>query len=298
MRLHNDLVQNTDPWLAFKATRPMSGSNAGACMGYGYPDCKNVEDLAQIHLGLKQRDFPDFLKKRMQVGHDLEPLIRQKVENQLQESFEPNVATNGDYMLSSDGINFDQTINLEIKTTGATTHCYKGAKTGDIIETHKWQMDHALLVTEFEKCVYAVYCDQNQDLIIMDYHRDESRIKRLIDGWKRFQELIADPAQLITEAVIPDDLEHRVNALLHAKDAKEMAEADFKAIKTELLAELPANQIWVSDLIKISVVNPAKPAIDYKALVEANKDKLSGVDFELFRKSPGKITQRINDNRR
>ena len=77
-----------------------------------------------------------------------------------------------------------------------------------------------------------------------------------------------------------------------------MAEADFKAIKTELLAELPANQIWVSDLIKISVVNPVKPAIDYKALVEANKDKLSGVDFELYRKSPGKITQRINDNRR
>ena len=86
MLLHKELVQNTDPWLAFKATRPMSGSNAGACMGYGYPDCKNVEDLAQIHLGLKQRDFPDFLKKLMQVGHDLEPIIRQKVENQLNES--------------------------------------------------------------------------------------------------------------------------------------------------------------------------------------------------------------------
>jgi len=74
----------------------------------------------------------------------------------------------------------------------------------------------------------------------------------------------------------------------------------YDALRKELFTELPPNKTWVTEnkLFAVSPVSPSKPGIDYKSLVEANKDKLSGVDFELYRKSPGKITQRINDNRR
>ena len=298
MQFHNNLNQGTDEWFALKKNFPMSSSNAGACMGFGYPDCKNVEDLAKIHLGLRERHFPDFLQKRMQIGLDLEPVIRQKVENKLNESFKPKVITNGDYLLSSDGINLEKTINLEIKTTGEKTKCFAGAKTGEIIETHKWQLDHALLVTGFEKCVYAVFCDTNEELVIQEYYRDEKRIKSLRDGWNRFQDLIADPSQLTTEEKIPAKFDFKIKAFFDAKDAKEKAEKDFKILKSELLKEFPANCVWENDNLKIGLVNPSKPKIDYQALVENNLDKLQEVDFEFYRKSTGKMTQRFMDKRK
>ena len=301
MLLHNDLVQGSDDWLTFRKGFDKTSSTAPAAKGIGYDNCRDATQLARQCLGFETNEFSPFVQKIMQQGHDLEPVVRKMVEEKLNTSFQPNVATNGDYLRSSDGFDLDLTVDLEIKVPQkATSKRMKAAVANDIIEMDKVQMDHALLVTEFDKCVYAVYAADTKDLVIQEYYRDDKRIKELVEAWNRFDELLANPSDLITEAVIPDDLINKIEPLLQAKDMMDEGKKVYDALRKELFAELPPNKTWVTEnkLFAVSPVSPSKPGIDYKALVEANKDKLSGVDFEMFRKSPGKITQRINDNRR
>ena len=292
MQLLN-VEQGTDEWLALRKNY-FTASEAPAVMGAGLYEVKTPNDLvAQKQGRLNSQPYAPAL----QHGHDREPHIRKRCEALLGESFVPQVCVEGRYLRSSDGLNMDQNIDLEIKAPySPKSKILQAARKGEILDAHRWQLDHSLLVTGCEKVVFAVEDAENNDVILIDYLPDLKRREQLIEGWQRFAELMKEKP--IETSVIADDLAPTIQSYLMAKDEVERATEFMHAIRSQILNELDADKEWVApnQTLVVKTVTP-KTKTDYKKLVTENLDLLKNVDFEQYKKQP-KPYQTISDKRK
>jgi len=185
------MEQNTEAWLEWRG-EALGSSDAPIILGIS--PYKSPYELWLEKTGRKQ---PDQEKFAFALGHRAEPYIRALAEKRLGEQFEPGLVRSKDYpfmQASLDGRNFSLDVLMEIKVNEADTHKLIPGKEEALPEHHYWQMQHQLLVTGGERCMYvsAPFREDFSDLVEDDLH-----IMTVKPAWAASQKLIRAEAEFI-----------------------------------------------------------------------------------------------------
>ena len=285
-------IQGSEAWHDYRRTRG-NASETAALMGCSpfYP--RNAAELFDVKTGRKEV----YENEAMRRGSRLEAPARVSMELVLEESFSPHVCERGRLSASLDGVTFDGTRALELKVPakGRESDTWKHvAKHGRPPDNYWWQVQHQLLCSGAEDCVFAV-CEADEDDEIADsiectVTADADAHRQIEQAWSWFfQHLNADerPEDDKPEVVERDDDEWRQAAedFRAAKQALEAAKAEEERARKTLL-ELAGDQSAHGAGVKVSRMY-VKGSIDYKAAVP--KD----IDLEPYRKT-GRWQARID----
>lgn len=263
--------QLSDEWHELRAKYPRTASRTSTVMGCS--PFSNWEKLAQeIKFGIKP-----FYNKAMQLGNELEDMVREKANDILGDVFEPQVGVNAELLASLDGINFDGDTIIEIKVS---KHTYNAVKSGEIPEYYKWQMYHQMNVFEAKKALLVAYNPETEDIAISDPLVDDANtFFQIINKWEEFEKFM-ETYELPEETVREDtEWEMVASRLVEINQRKKELEAEEKEYKTALLSM--ANGIK-SKGFGVSVY-PVKgrETIDYKKAIASEK---IDIDLDKYKK--------------
>ena len=261
-----DFEQGSQEWLDARKQH-FCASEAPAVMSVNPYFPRNPTELAKQKLGYVNT----FVSQAMKEGHRLEPIIRQQVEDQTEIGFMPTVMVKDKYLASLDGINFDGDIILEIKAPQSKNATVKWAMEGRVILPHQYQIQHQLMVSGADKCIYAVRNPEDGEVITCDVFPDQILQKKLKQAWADFQPLMElTEDELKTSEPLPDDLAPAVETHLKGKALAKQAADIMKTAQAEILADLDNTKSYENDKIRISR-RQRKGALDKTAL-EADID--------------------------
>lgn len=181
---------------------------------------------------------------RFDNGHAVEAMARPLVEEIIGEELYPIVATDdtGRFLASSDGATMLCNIGFEHKAWN--TSIAKIVQSGEVPESHRWQLDHQFLVFEFEKILFVVSDGTRDKMFCCWYYPQPERIDALRAGWEQFEKDLANYQH--TEAApevtgtAPDQLPAlriEVTGMVTASNLEQFktaAMAVFRGINTEL----------------------------------------------------------------
>lgn len=189
------MQQNTEAWLEWRGDA-LGSSDAPVLMGaspYATP-----YELWLEKTGRKEKEKEKFA---FTMGHQAEPFIRAVAEERLGELFEPDCLRCSEFpfmQASVDGRNIDTTHLMEIKVNPMDVHQLLPSKPEAIPQMHFWQMQHQLIVTKADVCLYvsAPKMDNWEDLKQDDLHIVPVRLSDaaaldLIQAEGKFIELLA-----------------------------------------------------------------------------------------------------------
>jgi putative phage-type endonuclease len=210
---------------------------------------RNPTELAKQKLGYVNT----FVSQAMKEGHRLEPIIRRQVEDQTEIGFMPTVMVKDKYLASLDGINFDGDTILEIKAPQSKNATVKWAMEGRVILAHQYQIQHQLMVSGADKCIYAVRNPEDGQIITCDVFPDQILQKKLKQAWADFQPLMElTEDELKISEPLPADLAPAVETYLKGKALAKQAADIMKTAQAEILADLDASKSYENDKIRIS----------------------------------------------
>ena len=243
-----NLEQGSQEWLDARKDH-FCASEAPAVMSVNPYFPRNPTDLAKQKLGYVNK----FVSQAMKEGHRLEPIIRQQVEDQTGIGFVPAVMVKDKYLASLDGINFDGDIILEIKAPQSKNATVKWAIEGRVILSHQYQIQHQLMVSGADKCIYAVRNPEDGQIITCDVFPDQILQKKLKQAWADFQPLMElTEDELKTSEPLPADLAPAVETYLKGKALAKQAADIIKTAQAEILADLDDSKSYENDKIRIS----------------------------------------------
>lgn len=243
-----NLEQGSQEWLDARKDH-FCASEAPAVMSVNPYFPRNPTDLAKQKLGYVNK----FVSQAMKEGHRLEPIIRQQVEDQTEIGFMPAVMVKDKYLASLDGINFDGDIILEIKAPQSKNAMVKWAMEGRVILPHQYQIQHQLMVSGADKCIYAVRNPEDGQIITCDVFPDQILQKKLKQAWADFQPLMElTEDELKTSEPLPADLAPAVETYLKGKALAKQAADIMKTAQAEILADLDDSKSYENDKIRIS----------------------------------------------
>ena len=243
-----DFEQGSQEWLDARKHH-FCASEAPAVMSVNPYFPRNPTDLAKQKLGYVN----PFVSQAMKEGHRLEPIIRQQVEDQTLIGFMPTVMVKDKYLASLDGINFDGDIILEIKAPQSKNATVKWAMEGRVILAHQYQIQHQLMVSGADKCIYAVRNPEDGEVITCDVFPDQIMQKKLKQAWKDFEPLMElGEDELKTSEPLPDDLAPLIEQYLKGKELAKEAADIMKTAQAEILADLDDSKSYENDKIRIS----------------------------------------------
>ena len=181
-----ELEQNTPEWLDFRSSH-IGGSDAPIICGLS-PWC-SMEELYLKKTGFGGPDKP--MTSKMQRGHDLEPVARELLYNQTGIKFNPIVVESIEYPFIScslDGISPCGKVICEIKCPNLITH--EEAIIGHVPVYYQMQIQHALMVTGAEYCIYYSYRPEHmQQTALVEIFPNQELIAEIlrneIDFWDR-----------------------------------------------------------------------------------------------------------------
>jgi len=190
------LIQGSPEWHAHRATA-CNASDTPAMLGISKYKSRNqlikeraIGVLPEIDAAT-QRLFND--------GHKFEALARPLAEEIIGDTLSPVTGVNGKFSASFDGITFDESIIFEHKTLNNSI-------LNDVVldEQYRAQMEHQLLVSGAEKCLFmATKFDANDQLVgepfTLWYEPDLELRARIVAGWEQFAADVA--AYVPTETV-------------------------------------------------------------------------------------------------
>ena len=261
-----DFEQGSQEWLEVRKTH-FCASEAPAVMSVNPYFPRNPTDLAKQKLGYVNT----FVSQAMKEGHRLEPIIRQQVEDQTEIGFMPTVMVKDKYLASLDGINFDGDTILEIKAPQSKNATVKWAMEGRVILPHQYQIQHQLMVSGADKCIYAVRNPEDGEVITCDVFPDQIMQKKLKQAWADFEPLMGlTEDELKTSEPLPADLAPAVETYLKGKALAKQAADIMKTAQAEILADLDDSKSYENDKIRISR-RQRKGTLDKTAL-EADVD--------------------------
>ncbi len=201
MKLLN-LVQGTDEWLIARLEH-LTASEAPAMMG----DSKFMgrNELLALKKGWKSNPNSSFKEALFQDGHDFEEAARPLAEVELFEDLIPLVGSlevDGLLLLASfDGLTEDHVTAWEHKMWNDTLA--ENVRNAVLEPHYYWQLEHQLLVSKADVCVFNVSdgtTDKNES---MPYVSVPERREKLIAGWKQFViDLDAFELKAKTEVVV------------------------------------------------------------------------------------------------
>jgi putative phage-type endonuclease len=108
-----EVAQDTEEWLAWRRSG-ITATEASIIVGANPYETK--EELFLVKSGQKSAEFKN--NEAIQRGKDLEPVVREKINNHYQENFQPACvqSVKDPYMIASlDGLSADGSLILEIK---------------------------------------------------------------------------------------------------------------------------------------------------------------------------------------
>lgn len=261
-----DLEQGSQEWLDARKDH-FCASEAPAVMSVNPYFPRNPTELAKQKLGYVNT----FVSQAMKEGQRLEPIIRQQIKAQTGIGFVPAVMVKDKYLASLDGINLYGDIILEIKAPQSKNAMVKWAMEGRVILPHQYQIQHQLMVSGADKCIYAVRNPEDGQIITCDVFPDQILQKKLKQAWADFQPLMElTEDELKTSEPLPDDLAPMIDDFIEAEALLKQAKKRVEEKRAEILADLDASKSYENDKIRISR-RQRKGSLDKTAL-EAEVD--------------------------
>ena len=244
-----DLKQGSREWVEARRNY-FCASEAPAVMEVSKYEPKNPIQLARKKLGFSK---PDFVNNAMKEGHRLEPIIRQQVVDFLQMKFTPKVVAEGKMLASLDGINDSGDVILEIKAPATTKDTVKLAMDGRVALPYQYQIQHQLMVSGADKCIYAVRNPEDHQVYYFDVFPDQLMQKRLAQAWADFEPLMkCTEDELKTSEPLPDDLAPMIDDFIEAEALLKLAKKRVEEKRADLLADLDDSKSYENDKIRIS----------------------------------------------
>jgi len=186
----------------------------------------------------------------------------------------------GKFLASLDGISWERDTILEIKAPQSNNATVKWAIEGRVILAHQYQIQHQLMVSGADKCIYAVRNPEDGEVITCDVFPDQIMQKKLKLAWKDFEPLMnLDENELSTHEPLPDDLAPLIEQYLKGKElAKEAAEM-MKTAQDGILADLDERKSYQGMGLKVQR-RTRKGGLD-KKLIELTIKAALGDDIDL-----------------
>ena len=235
--------------------------------------------LLQQKAGLKERDF--FGNEYTRYGDELEPVIRNYINETYCRDFEPAVKIDGDLRGNCDGL--DEGGLLEIKTTSHvydTLDGYKGYLVQILFYMKIFNVQHAMLAVYHRNEDFSTDFDPSRlqviPIDIKDHLDTMDEVEQAIDLFRKdLQELKENPL-LCEEDFMPNEIVEVTGKIIELENqlaAYKQMEAELKEFKAKLKAAMEEYGIktWrLYDNTKITLVPDGEDKeveeIDLKAL--------------------------------
>lgn len=185
MKTH-EVIQGTPMWLALKENYN-SASEASAMMG-----CSKVmsrDDLLKYKATGQEREISKYTEEVIfPNGHRVEALARPFAEEFIGEKLYPVVGSSDDDTLltSFDGLTMSEKISWECKQWNEAKAAI--VRAGEVPEEDIWQVIQGQIVSRAEKALYTLTDGTEERTIHVWYTLGDTDEKRLLAGWKQFNE--------------------------------------------------------------------------------------------------------------
>lgn len=236
MKTHDDLIQGSNEWLAFRAAH-FPASEAPSMMGES-PYKTRTQLLNEKHTGLVP-DVDAATQRRFDDGHRFESLARPLAEEIIGEPLSPVTGSDGMLSASFDGLTFMGDIVLEHKSLNEEIRAAKSA--ADLGPHYRIQMEQQLAVSGAEKCLFMATKwnsdDELQEQVFHWYTPDMELRAKIIAGWEQFaKDLAAYSPREIAEKPKAEVVIELPALFVHAKG--EITEHNMEAFGLALTTKL------------------------------------------------------------
>ena len=203
------IIQGTPEWHEFRAQH-LNASDAPAMMGES--PYKTRDALLREKATGVVAEASSETQRRFDDGHRFEALARPLAEKIIGEELYPVVGSNGKFAASFDGMTMLGDVIFEHKTLNAALAAIDPDEQLPLY--YRTQMEHQLMVSGAEKCLFMASKWDAADQLIGESHRwhfpDLALRQRIVDGWAQFEKDLAGyvPPEAKPEAVgrAPDAL--------------------------------------------------------------------------------------------
>ena len=189
--IQHDLDQGTPEWHEHRA-KYFNASDAPSMLGLS-PYKTRSQLLKELATGITP-EINESTQRIFDKGHRFEALARPVAEAYINDDLYPITGTLGKLSASFDGLTLDETIAFEHKTLNDSLRNVQDAK--DLPEHYQAQMEHQLIVSGAEKCLFMAsnwnYNGELIDDIKCWYYPNQAMRQRIIDGWAQFEKDISD----------------------------------------------------------------------------------------------------------
>ena len=235
--------------------------------------------LLQQKAGLKERDF--FGNEYTRYGDELEPIVRDYINEKYCRDFEPAVKIDGDLRGNCDGI--DEGGLLEIKTTSHvydTLDGYKGYLVQILFYMKIFNVQHAMLAVYHRNEDFSTDFDPSRlqviPIDIKDHLDTMDEVEQAIEMFRKDLSELRENPLLCEEDFMPNEIVEVTNKIMELENqlaAYKQMEAELKEFKSKLKVAMEEYGIktWrLYDGTKITLVPDGEDKeveeIDIKAL--------------------------------
>lgn len=269
--------QGTEQWHKWRMDG-IGSSDVAAVLGVS--KWKKKDELFREKVSQKIVDRkPNYIQEK---GHRLEPIARAHVEMRLNESFQPRLVQMEAFPFmraSLDGCSPCGKVIMEVKYQGAEAH--KDAKIGHIPAHYRPQVQHALLVSGAEVCLFVSIDDAETVHIVQVPPEREYQESLLLACTTFWQSVLAarELGQYEPEYHPLDRAKRLVRRWKNLKGKIEALETELEKVKEEILSQVEATGKEKLECGDLKIRRETRVGnIQYKDIPE-----LKEVDLEKYR---------------
>ena len=186
MKIHN-VTQGSAEWHALRANYN-TASEAPAMMG-----ASKYQSRTELLNAKKTGIVPDVTAQQQRIfdrGHATEALARPLAEALIGEDLFPIVATEGSLLASMDGATMlgETLFEHKLWNEGLVTQ----VRAGELEPHYYWQLEQQLLVGAAERVIFVCSDGTPENFVHMEYRAVPGRAEQLIEGWKQFEQDLAN----------------------------------------------------------------------------------------------------------
>ena len=258
--------------------------------------------LLQQKAGLKERDF--FGNEYTRYGDELEPIVRDYINEKYCRDFEPAVKIDGDLRGNCDGI--DEGGLLEIKTTSHvydTLDGYKGYLVQILFYMKIFNVQHAMLAVYHRNEDFSTDFDPSRlqviPIDIKDHLDTMDEVEQAIEMFRKDLSELRENPLLCEEDFMPNEIVEVTGKIIELENqlaAYKQMEAELKEFKAKLKVAMEEYGIktWrLYDNTKITLV----PDGEDKEVEEIDIKALQKDHPELFGEGSGYVKRKLKKGR-
>ena len=258
--------------------------------------------LLQQKAGLKERDF--FGNEYTRYGDELEPIVRDYINEKYCRDFEPAVKIDGDLRGNCDGI--DEGGLLEIKTTSHvydTLDGYKGYLVQILFYMKIFNVQHAMLAVYHRNEDFSTDFDPSRlqviPIDIKDHLDTMDEVEQAIEMFRKDLSELRENPLLCEEDFMPNEIVEVTGKIIELENqlaAYKQMEAELKEFKSKLKVAMEEYGIktWrLYDNTKITLV----PDGEDKEVEEIDIKALQKDHPELFGEGSGYVKRKLKKGR-